>query len=372
MQYITLDVARAIAAVSVFLTHWGLWTREYQDPITINLVDILCYPIEFIWTGGGTHPGVIIFIVLSGFCIHLPLAIKPDLYKLKNYWIIYFKRRVVRIFPVYWLGLILGITCLLIVDSDFRLSENPLWLFLSFVMSSVGLGEIVRYTNVFPYLYWGNGPLNTVAVEIILYATYPLLYIVYLKRKYLYLIGFCGSSYLIIVCLRYFEVDINVKATYFEFLPYWAWGALCATFSVRQSKQTFPIAILIAIILIMSFTYLYLINYIHIKGLHVITTNLFAIIVGLLLLVLTCHETTSRKHDTKYLKPFSIISRRGYSLYAMHTPTIFLTIWALQKTSLATWTFPWFILFITILTTEICYRFIERPTQKLSKRLGIT
>lgn len=85
-EYInSLDWMRAFAILSVVLTH-------YFDFIAQVL-------LSTIWLSG-VHPGVLIFIVLSGFVIHYPHAIK--LKKTSNYLIdtkSFITRRFIRVYP---------------------------------------------------------------------------------------------------------------------------------------------------------------------------------------------------------------------------------------------------------------------------------
>jgi peptidoglycan/LPS O-acetylase OafA/YrhL len=99
-RFYTIDIIRGLAALSVLLTHWGGLTEKYADQFTKKIILILQVPINLIWQGGGTHPGVVIFIVLSGFCIHLSVEKNIKQIKNKYFWKIYYLRRSIRIYPV--------------------------------------------------------------------------------------------------------------------------------------------------------------------------------------------------------------------------------------------------------------------------------
>ena len=111
-RLIYLDIIRGLAALSVFFTHWVLWTSLPGDTKTIfnNFISLVFTIFKStLWAWAGLHPGVAVFIVLSGFCIHLPIAIKRDSIGTKGYWLNYAYRRLMRIAPIYWLGLALGV-----------------------------------------------------------------------------------------------------------------------------------------------------------------------------------------------------------------------------------------------------------------------
>ena len=118
-RYYSLDIVRGMAALSVLLTHWGGWTFYFTDSTTKHVIVFFQNIFKFsLWNGGGIHPGVVIFIVLSGFCIHLPLAASPNLIAQSGFWRIFTLRRSIRIMPVLFIALLLGIISLLVIGSD--------------------------------------------------------------------------------------------------------------------------------------------------------------------------------------------------------------------------------------------------------------
>lgn len=162
-----LDVLRGVAALGVgwFHSRVDLWVgfRAIQaDPGAYSIVDrclsYLSLPASQL---GGT---VMLFFVLSGFCIHLPFASLGR----EPHWQSYAVRRCLRIYPAYLITLLL---CLLAALLLFQAAQQP--------------GELNAYAAsallIQNWVYGGrqvamNPSLWTIPVEVEAYLLYPLLY----------------------------------------------------------------------------------------------------------------------------------------------------------------------------------------------------
>ena len=47
-RFISLDIARGLAALSVLLSHWGGWTGTYAGPASKNVIDAFLGLFEYI------------------------------------------------------------------------------------------------------------------------------------------------------------------------------------------------------------------------------------------------------------------------------------------------------------------------------------
>lgn len=57
-RYLTLDIVRGFAALSVLLTHWGGWTIAYADDATTQIIVLYQKALQLVfWAGGGTPWG---------------------------------------------------------------------------------------------------------------------------------------------------------------------------------------------------------------------------------------------------------------------------------------------------------------------------
>ncbi len=238
-RYLCIDILRGLAVSSVLLTHWGGWTAPIEQVPTIldGIVSFLqkIFALVF-WVGGGVHPGVIAFIVISGFSIHLQQAVQPDTKYQKGFWINYLYRRFVRIAPLYWFATILGIGSLILAFSypAFRPSfmANELTLKpLDITLTLTFISNLLPSLNVSNL---GNEPLNTVRVLMVLYIMYPI-GIVILRRAGWFgvfiIAGILQSFALVLLHLG--ANPTYVGASFFVFFLYWWLGAISAELFAR-------------------------------------------------------------------------------------------------------------------------------------------
>jgi len=164
-----LDVLRAVAAVAVVWVHYRRYPHDNLVAVVPWLSELLAANdrlLQMVWPRGWSHPGVILFIVLSGFCIDLPQAGRPErALALKAF----FRRRFFRIYPVYlrtWAGLVAN--AWLAPRGNMWVQPQP-W-------------SVARWCRRFWRLaFWpwplplGNTILHTVLAEMGLYLIYPAL-----------------------------------------------------------------------------------------------------------------------------------------------------------------------------------------------------
>ena len=375
-RYYILDIVRGLAALSVLLSHWGGWTIDFADTTTQKIIVFFQYTFQLLlWGGGGVHPGVIIFIVLSGFCIHLPQAIEPDKLNRSEFWRIFAIRRCSRILPVFWVGLILGMMSVWMISFEYtniitHIAGNDQIINGDLLFSIAGISEIVRFFGV-SALYPGNGPLSTVAVEIILYGSYPFFLFLHKRYGLVALIGFGLIMYSIIVLSRLMGVESSfLHGTWFEFVIYWIIGAVSAGIYVKgATKNNSGLFKLILLVAVTYLCYFLLITFVYIKGFHVVTTVLLALLTGGMLISLLTLESKLSKRQTRIAAVMALIGERSYSLYVVHTPVIFATLWFLSVyTKLPIFSYPLVTLIIVFIATELMFRYVEQPTHHYARQ----
>ena len=317
------------------------------------------------------HPGVVVFIVLSGFCIHLPQAKHPENLKHDGFWKYFALRRAIRIIPVYWAALSIGVISVLIIGTS-NGSENHAISF-NLLFSVTGTAEVARFFNESAeFFYPGNGPLSTVGVEMLLYASYPLFLFIHKKYGLTALLIFGLVSYLSIVVLRFQGVPPGfVHGTYLEFMLYWITGAVCAEIFVYASRQQSIMRWVKAVVLFLTATYFVLINVVNISGFHVVTTLFFALTTGAWLILMLYIEGRNKKPLSNIYRFLGFVSERSYSLYVIHTPIVFLSIYLLDSSNLWRETYPWITLIITLFSAEAIYRFVEYPCHRYARSLRL-
>ena len=173
-----LDGVRAIAALWVVLSH--LWI------IPNGLI------AHGGWLGRLTnwtlysHFAVDIFIVLSGFCLILPVARSGGL---QGGVLSFFGRRARRILPPFYAALLLSCVVVLVIQA---LAHQPLQIGKSALLANIFLMQ-----DVFPFLNSINGPFWSIAVEWRIYFLFPVLVVIFVRwgrRGVLLLSALAGAA----------------------------------------------------------------------------------------------------------------------------------------------------------------------------------
>ncbi len=168
--------------------------------------------------------------------------------------------------------------------------------------------------RVFLSAQQGNWPLDTVAVELWLYAAYPLLGI---ARRFgeravwmLVLAAWCVGLAVIDASLR----DWWFNASFVGFLPYWWIGAkfLDAEFVAVVRRY--------GVWLAASWGVLTLVELAHASELPLLVLETRKLVFALLAGLLIVHLDASA--PARPLRAFAVVGRAGYSLYAFHMPIL--------------------------------------------------
>lgn len=170
-----LDVMRAVLAIWVMFAHVVPWSAYYvgAGPAPNWLADATLAVQKVFQSAGETHPAVLAFIVLSGYCIH-----RNGLRQNRTDIGAYALRRAFRIYPIYLLAILAGIAGWMIsqaitLDPSREIagtqSIEPL------CVAAKAVGVVTVWPELHRCAFAGNAPLNTVMTEIWLYAAYPLI-----------------------------------------------------------------------------------------------------------------------------------------------------------------------------------------------------
>lgn len=358
MRLYHLDVIRGLAALSVFFVHWdgsikAIPLYKHQDIVNYFFDIIFQVFKSILWANQGLHPGVVAFVVLSGFCIHLAQSSrKADTGK-------YFLRRFIRIYPVFLFSLALGY-----FNSFINMSNLFDW--EAFVTNFfVSMTLLYAFFPV-PAPY-GNEILGTVIVLIILYTTYPV--ILRLSQQFGWRIVFSCAAILYILNLIFFAFHFDpvwIGRNYYALLFYWVIGAYAGSlFSTtrKRGKSTMKIWPLILFFI----TYVLIGNFINFKGAHFPKTIIFSVWFSWLLYAVCINDNSQSGVVIKVICiPFVKIGQISYSLYCVQLPVIGMV---LSSSFLFSVFSPRIItLIITLLATLLCYFAIERPSLKFAVR----
>lgn len=166
-----VDGMRAVAALVVVMNHAyaQAWCAFY-DQFPAAEFTFLTYSLAV------GHLAVSVFIVISGFCLYLPVARTGD--ALKGGFSRFFKRRARRILPPYYAALGLS---LLLIATIIGEPSGSLWDVSATVRTSDVVSHVLLLQNVF-----GTGRINyvfwSIALEWQIYFLFPLL--VFLFRRW--------------------------------------------------------------------------------------------------------------------------------------------------------------------------------------------
>ena len=186
MKLPAIDVLRGVAALGVAWFHsrvdlWVGFKAIKADPSSYSSLDrvlsFLSLPVSQM---GGL---VMLFFVLSGFCIHLPIARK----NITPNWTAYAVRRILRIYPAYLIALLLCFLATIFLPKGLAgsFSEIPLYI------SSAAMAQ--------NWIYAGsqigmNPSLWSIPIEVEFYLVYPLLLILWRKQ------GFVSALVFTLIC----------------------------------------------------------------------------------------------------------------------------------------------------------------------------
>src|ERR1051326_1070245 len=175
-----IDCLRAVLAVWVLFTHLIPWARA-SSGIPERAVKLRAGLVYLFQTPAQTHPAVLAFIVLSGYCIHRN-GLRRDRADLRAYVI----RRVFRILPIYLLGAFVGAGAFwwagrMNPTLTHELMSTQEMTLRHFLLKLSGLSAWMPSWHVASLE--GNAPLATVMVEMWLYVLYPLVFLLCVTRR---------------------------------------------------------------------------------------------------------------------------------------------------------------------------------------------
>jgi peptidoglycan/LPS O-acetylase OafA/YrhL len=355
-ENLRLDALRGIAAVSVALYHvrselWVGWAGIRADPGAFSLTDRtlswLGVPMRFMGAG------VLLFFVISGYCIHRPQA--ADVGAHGPGWSRFLIRRTLRIYPPYLVALLLSGLVLAWAQGWTRAGDNRL------------LASLPMLQNYWPPR--GQLPTNpslwSLPVEMELYLVYPLAW--WLGRR-------LGWN-LALAC----AITISLAAQYLSwngahwldasFPRFWALWCAGAWLAERSSRKPFPrwdwrwcvglAALLVAAVVSDQMA--------PVRGLSLWLWGLAS------MLALIWATGRSATHGSNWVTVAAWIGMFSYSLYLIHYPLFHLAGEAWRRgfgakpSSLAV---PLAGVLVAIAVARLFHRCIEAPSHRLARRAG--
>jgi len=226
-----IDVLRGFAAMWVIIYHsrselWVGFNEIHRTPGAYSVFDRLTAWLSIPISFGGS--AVMLFFVISGFCVHLPYAANSRPFEIKQYAL----RRAFRILPPYQFAIVL--TCLIewLAYTLGAPHATPWYTYFRVALLSQNYGDCGQLLT--------NGSLWSLPVEVELYVAY-LAFFALLKSTN----GVITTLIVSIVSLTATVGFIyGVPGLYFNFLRFWAiWcgGVLLAEWWKRGALPRFGI-----------------------------------------------------------------------------------------------------------------------------------
>ncbi|MBA2610872.1 MAG: acyltransferase [Bacteroidetes bacterium] len=312
---------RGIAALLVCLYHFIYSTVNY---VTEQIVLDIAYYGQF---------GITIFFVISGVVI--PLSLLRAGYTIKK-WPRFLMKRIIRIEPPYLVALALSVTLILLRKQIIKEDVTE----ISFTQVVVHIGYLVPF--FLDKFKWLNEVFWTLAIEFQYYLLISFLILLVIKGKIMGRMLF----YISLLGLPFYFLDMNF------FPPYAAIFLMGICWSFYYVGKINIIEFLV--VLFVSFFVVYF---------------KFSQLDAFLALFAVIFIHFFNTYSNKILNFFGNIS---YSLYLIHPLIGGSIINVLSHSFFQSWQKPLVIslgLAVTILSSYIMYRFVEKPTQLLSKRI---
>jgi len=346
-------MVRALAAFGVFVYHQriGFLLSKYTGIKWFHLIDAF-----------GALYAVPLFFLISGYCIHLS-NIKYIKAGQKLPLVDYYKRRMLRLYPAYFVAILFSLAVTNIVEHTLLVSKADL--FIHFFLLQ---GFTIYYFNGLNVVLW------TISIEVALYILYPLFY--YIRSKFSLNQALIFTFIVSCISIAYFSAQstIELYQRYFVTNMWFAWccGALLADKKIlNESGLKKPVYKIIYAVILVTFIFLRIFDFPKLAIIDYQIKILFW--TAPLLFVLSGEKWFSRQNSI-FIKLLKWLGVSSYSLYLFHEPLIelknflaheFLPV-KLQPVGII-------IGFLVIPTiTYLSYKYIEKPFMSKKRNTQIT
>ena len=357
---VAVDEMRGISALAVAWFHsrsdlWIGFKSINADRAAYSVFDrVLSYFSLPVSQMGGL---VMLFFVLSGFCIHLPTARR----KVAPSWNIYFARRFLRIYPPY-LAIIL--ICLLLARAF--LYSNPgefkEWdvygLSVLMIQNWVGNGSQISL----------NPSLWTIPVEMALYIFYPVS--LFIRGRFKLSVSVAYTLFLAVVSFALFTVGNHQSlASLLSYVVIWNSGAWLAEAYQEDKIPRIANFHCVSLILVLSILVM-LADYVDVNTYYI---NFGWGLIAFLLMIWSLGAGSSMFSPGHWLTRFMVfIGTISYSLYLVHYPLFKLLgdLWIqIFGSKPVSFLIPSLATIIVIPISFFFYVYFEKPSHEISKRL---
>lgn len=305
---------RAAAALVVFVNHayaqvWAGFSPVVPPPT--GLLSIFSLSMV------AGHLSVAVFIVISGFCLALPLVRNDGEMGSK---LAFFKRRARRILPPYYGALALALLLIATVISE---PTGSLWDVALRVSRVSILSHVLLLQNLF-----GTGSINyvfwSIAVEFQIYLLFPVLVFALKRFDFRWV---AAGALVLAYALSYTFQETRINRTAIHFIGLFALGAIAAHLALSPREQyarlrdRVPWASVAAVGFAIP-TALTVHWGIEVSRERFPILDLFVGFGTMAALVVSTRSSTSRLRSALAWAPLSFVGLFSYSLYLIHAPLL--------------------------------------------------
>ena len=362
-----LEAVRGVAAFSVFFVHWSTYfpptSRNFavEDWFMTATAALIGLFKGALWNYQSTHPGVILFLILSGFVIHFGTERRGrDLDVAKFY-----RRRFLRIYPTFAVCLIIGIV-VGIPAAILHYGQS-----VGDFATPKGLAGLLAPFVLIPVFSFNDRPIGdpilmTVMIEMVLYLAYPA--IRGIMRRYGIFSLLAGSGAL--ASLHNFDAfdDWFVGDSIYVFQFYWCLGAVSANIVLKRPEIcTLSRLYGVAAAIFVGQAAMGLVLGADFMGRE--RGMLCAVMFAFLVPALAATESRYGIGEIRWLMPLGRIS---YSLYAIHVPIFTVVFGAFSYLKIpCTAAVAAFGLAVGVGGAWILYACVEAPSHRAARRIGV-
>jgi peptidoglycan/LPS O-acetylase OafA/YrhL len=339
-----LDGMRGLAALYVMFHHAWLtvWTISFPTGMTGTLTS---------WLAFG-HLSVTVFIVISGFCLMLPVARADG--QLRGGAIAFFKRRARRIIPPYYAAIALSCVLLATVIGKYTGTHWDISIPYSFRDAVKAVVTHLLLIQDFFDAYTINHAFWSIAVEWQIYFLFPLFLLLWrrpgpiLTTAIVLTVSFWAQNHAIIASAQVeapnvhyigfrqkslhhlFRVLGRMEQVNFHYIGLFALGMLAASAAFSPTgplvwlREKWALYVLSAISLAAAATIIITLHRLNIvDGIsHWLLIDFLAGIATATLMLTACHLPHHPVRDFLSLRPLVWVGTISYSLYLVHAPLL--------------------------------------------------
>jgi peptidoglycan/LPS O-acetylase OafA/YrhL len=309
-----LDGLRGLSALLVVFYHGMLFSGHLNEHLSSSF-NVLTYALSF------GHFSVSVFIVLSGFCLCIPVALSTDK-QLKGGFKRYITRRFRRIVPPYYVAIAFFLA-LIAVLPILQTSQNTAWdSKIPITWQSIVSHLLLVHNFSTDWIYKIDGPMWSVATEWQIYFIFPVLILIWRKFG-------VGASILFAIILGYI-LNLNFRYLHPGYVGLFAMGMVASILSFSSDERIIKFKSIINWSLLSKLAIIGILIGLPILRYKAINVYYLENYVGILVSVVLINFTAIELNHSKQplmLKLFNAkasikLGQFSYSIYLIHSPLL--------------------------------------------------